>query len=133
MDPLQIAEPSPPPSPERPPVFPERPARCPAPQGALETPHRYTNYASYSSSFLLPENPFLNAFAFERFARVQITLRVDGEAADADELSGKASTGSKGRHELKALAQENVNFLVVAVCDVHVSLLWILGKRDVPD
>ena len=38
----------------------------------------------------------LNALTFARNTGVQIALRIDGHAADADELSGQASTGPEG-------------------------------------
>src|SRR4051812_44773277 len=76
---------------------------------------------------------FLDALAFVRFTRVQVTARVHGDAADTVELPGiPAAAANRGAGRLQRVTVENNDFLVVTVGDEQKPLLRVVRERHVP-
>src|SRR5688572_23076108 len=82
-------------------------------------------------------NPFVHELldppAFVRLRRIDVPLGVRGDAVHRKPLSGLAAAVAEAREHLERVTQHHVDTLVLAVGDVHVFLLRVLRKRDIPD
>src|SRR5262245_54308444 len=79
------------------------------------------------------EHELLDALAFVSLRRVDVALRVDGDAVHAEELPGLPAAVAEARQDPHCLAIDDVDALVQAVGEVDVGLARIVRERDVPD
>src|SRR5204863_9793636 len=70
--------------------------------------------------------------ALVRLGRVDVALRIDGDAVHRVPLSGLAAAVAEAGQDLERLAIHHVNTFVLPVAEIHVLLLRILRERDVP-
>src|SRR5215813_3380654 len=77
-------------------------------------------------------NEFLDAFPFVGLASVDVALRIHSDAAHPVELARHPPAVAKAQDDLKRIAQQDEDLLVVAIGDIEKALLWILRKRDLP-
>src|SRR3954469_9241770 len=124
-DPLRISAPSPHPSPAPTPIA--RGSR--APSACRRTPVRSADCASPPRSL---RHELLDALPLERFAGVEVPLRIDGDAADRIERAGIAAAVAEAADGLERVAAQDEDLLIVAVGDVEIALLRIARQRDVP-
>src|SRR4051794_13065419 len=87
--------------------------------------------AAYRSDPFVHE--LLQTFALVGFGRIDVALRVRGDAVDAVELTGLASAIAERGHLLERLAHDDAHLLVLPVRHENETLLGILREGDVPD
>src|SRR2546427_8638064 len=75
----------------------------------------------------------LQALALVGLGRVEVALRVGGDAVHAEELAGLAAAVAEAGQLLQRLAQDDAHLLVAAVGHEDVALLRIAREGDVPD
>src|SRR3954465_9028102 len=64
--------------------------------------------------------------------RIDVALRVGGDAVDGVELSGHLAAVAEAGEDLERLAIQDPYFLVVAIGEVDELLLRVIRKSDVP-
>src|SRR5678809_580311 len=105
---------------------------CPIPRPASTTmnvaPIRRLRFISR----LLLRHELLHTLAVMLLARIDVALRIGRDAADREELTGVSPAAAERANLGQGVALEDVHLLVVTVGDEQVSLLRIVGKRDVP-
>src|SRR5207302_10792489 len=74
----------------------------------------------------------LQAAAVVGFGRVDVALRVGGDAMDRVELSRHLAAVAEAREDFERLPIEDPDLLVVAVDEVDVLLRRVVAERDVP-
>src|SRR5580765_4171214 len=74
----------------------------------------------------------LQAAAVVGLGRVDVPLRVGGDAVDGVELAGHLAAVAEAGEDLERLPIENPDLLVLAVREVDELLLRIVRERDVP-
>src|SRR5437867_5621693 len=77
-------------------------------------------------------NELLNALPLVGLRRVDVALRVRGDAVHGEELPRLAAAVAEACQDLERLAVHDVHLLVSAVGEVDVLLLRIARERDVP-
>src|SRR5712692_5642268 len=75
---------------------------------------------------------FLHALAFVRLGRVEVALRIGGDAVHAVELAGLAPAVAEVGNFLQRFAHDDAHLLVLAIGEEHEPLLAILRERDIP-
>src|SRR5205823_14398231 len=75
---------------------------------------------------------FLHPLAAIRFRRIDISLRIGGDAVYAVKFSGLAATFSEAGQDLQRLAIEYVHSIILSVGQIKVLLLRVLRKCDIP-
>src|SRR5256885_3958957 len=87
--------------------------------------------AAHRANALVDE--LLQALALVGLGRVEVALRVGGDAVHAEELAGLAAAVAETGQLLQRLAQDDAHLLVAAVGHENVALLRIAREGDVPD
>jgi hypothetical protein len=62
-------------------------------------------------------------------ARVDVALRINGDAPDREKLSRIPPAGSEAAERYECIALKDVHLLVVTVGDEHVSLLCVRARE----
>src|SRR5262245_32938577 len=75
----------------------------------------------------------LETLSFVGFRRVDVPLRVDGDAVYPEPLAGVAAAITKAREVLHRGTLDDVDPVVLAVGDIDKALLRVLREGDVPD
>src|SRR5258708_32021149 len=75
----------------------------------------------------------LQALALVGLGRIDVALRVGGDAMHAEELAGLAAAVAKGGQLLDRLSHDDAHLLVAAVGHENVALLRVFREGDVPD
>src|SRR5882762_7229491 len=92
--------------------------------------HALVFFCNWSQAFI---HEFLQTLSAVRFGRVDVALRIRGNAVHGVELAGLPSAVAKTRQGLKSVAQQDVHLLVRPIGEIDVLLSRVLRKSDVPN
>src|SRR6266576_5683789 len=92
--------------------------------------HALVFFCNWSQAFV---HELLQTLSTVGFSRVDVALRIRGDAVHGVELTGLPPAVAKTRQRLKCVAQQNVNLFVSPVRQIDVLLSWVLRKSDVPN
>src|SRR5262245_42971572 len=74
----------------------------------------------------------LHALSVVRFASVDVARRIGGDAVHREKLTRIAAAAAEVADLGERISLQDPHFLVHAVCDEHVPLLWIARERQIP-
>src|SRR5882672_7816667 len=92
--------------------------------------HALVFFCDRSQAFV---HEFLQALSTIGFGRVDVALRIRGDAVHGVELSGLSSAVAETRQDLESVAQKDVNFLVSTIRQIDIFLPWVLREGNVPN
>src|SRR5882757_194875 len=92
--------------------------------------HALVFFCNWSQAFI---HEFLQALSTVGFSRVDVALRIRGDAVYGVELTGLPSAVAETRQDLESVAQQDVHLLVSPIGEIDVLLPWVLRKGNIPN